>query len=59
MLDRQIAQKEQEKKYWNNDQYEKWEKMKMNREGHREGKGMQRIKKERRQIKHPPIKFGS
>ncbi|MCM4150947.1 hypothetical protein DHD05_05020 [Arenibacter sp. N53] len=44
MLDRQIAQKEKMKKILNNEQYEKWEKMKMNREGHRKGKGMQRHK---------------
>ena len=44
MLDRQIAQKEKMKKILNNEQYEKWEKIKMNREGHRKGKGMQRHK---------------
>ncbi|MCK0148001.1 hypothetical protein MWU78_20310 [Arenibacter sp. F26102] len=42
MLDRQIAQKEKMKKILNNEQYEKWEKMKG--EGHRRGKGMQRHK---------------
>lgn len=42
MLDRQIAQKEKMKKILNNNQYEKWEKM--NREGHRRGKGIQRHK---------------
>tara|TARA_R110000868_G_scaffold222048_3_gene473910 strand:- start:2035 stop:2538 length:504 start_codon:yes stop_codon:yes gene_type:complete len=44
MLDHKIAQKEKMKKILNNDQYEKWEKMKMDREGHRRGKGMQRHK---------------
>ncbi|RAJ07970.1 DUF4890 domain-containing protein [Arenibacter echinorum] len=40
MLDHQIAQKEEMKKILNKEQYEKWEKMKKNREGHRKGRGM-------------------
>lgn len=44
MLDRQIAQKEKIKKILNDEQYEKWEKTKMDRQGHRKGKGMQRHK---------------
>lgn len=39
MLDHQIAQKEMMKKILNKEQYEKWEKMKKNREGHRKGRG--------------------
>jgi hypothetical protein len=42
MLDHQIAQKEKVKKILNNEQYEKWEKVKMDRQGHRKGKGMLR-----------------
>ncbi|TQO39626.1 hypothetical protein GQ41_4308 [Arenibacter algicola] len=41
MLDHQIAQKEKMKKILNKEQYEKWEKMKKNREGHRKGRGME------------------
>ncbi len=40
MLDHQIAQKEKMKKILDKEQYEKWEKMKKNREGHRKGRGM-------------------
>ena len=40
MLDHQIAQKEKMKKILNKEQYEKWEKMKKNREGNRKGRGM-------------------
>ena len=41
MLDHQIAQKEKMKKILNKEQYEKWEKMKKNREGHRKSRGME------------------
>lgn len=50
MLDHQIAQKENMKKILNKEQYEKWEKMKMHRKGHRKGRGTHH-KKERAQEK--------
>tara|TARA_R110002033_G_scaffold165589_1_gene203516 strand:+ start:252 stop:710 length:459 start_codon:yes stop_codon:yes gene_type:complete len=40
MLDHQIAQKEEMKKILNKEQYEKWDTMKKNREGHRKGRRM-------------------
>ncbi len=41
MLDRQIAEKEKMKQILNKDQYAKWEKMKLRREGNRKGKEKQ------------------